>query len=484
MYNVQNKGGFVIVSPDDETETILGYSDSGSIAPENIPENMKAWLQGYAEEISFLRGTRYEVRGAEEVRGAASRSNIAPLVLTHWDQFEPYNNYCPAEGSSNCVTGCVATAMSQIMYSHQHPYATIKEIPSYTTSSKGYVRPAIPAGSTINWSNMLLAYGWYNFDGSGWVQGTYNSTQADAVAQLMMMCGTAVHMNYSGNSSGGRSELIVPAFIKYFDYEPQTVQRVLRSNYSDSQWTDIIYHELANGRPMVYSGVTSSNAGHSFIVDGYQTGDYFHVNWGWSTVGADGYYLLSAMIPKNTSYDFNYGHDAVIGIQPTGQGGTVSPQVSQANGTNIRLIDVQWSENPVKPGSQVTIKATLQNNSATTYDKGFAFIPSTENMFNGSDFGDVSTLTSGEVKVVSKTITAPSTEGEITYAIIYNRDGSWYKDEGLTTDPLIVSNSATGISRTTVNGQQPTDAYYDLSGRRVMNPTKGIFIYQGKKVIR
>ena len=498
-FNVEG-GGYVIVSPDERAASILGYSDSGNIDPENMPENMRAWLQGYAEEIAFIRGTRYEVRGTEETRGTeeargaryevrgASRTNIAPFIMTHWDQFEPYYNECPMDGSDHSVTGCIATAFAQVMYHYQYPNATTKEIPAYTTRTRGFYREAVSAGSSIDYSNMQTAYGWYNHDGSGWVQATYTPAQGAAVAKLMAMIGNGVEMDYTAYSSGGNSELMVPTLTRYFGYDNQTTQRLIRASYSDSQWLDILYHELQNGRPIAYSGVTSGNGGHTFLIDGYQTGDYFHVNWGWSTVSSDGYYLLSAMNPSGTSAysgnGFNNRQDAVLGIQPLGYGGTLSPEVTNADGVCLHLVDIQWSQNPVLPGSEVEIIAKVANNSANAYTMGIVFIPSDAMSFSTADIIPTD-IASGQTVEIRKTITAPSSEGSIKYSAIYDctGGGSWYKDQGFSTEPLIVSNSATGIEHLSPTLSKGEGAWYSLDGRRVEKPARGLYIHNGKKVI-
>lgn len=477
VFNVQNEGGYVIVSPSDQTEAILGFSESGHLDLNNIPDNMRAWLEGYAEEINSLQSAG-TTEAVEAPPAAAGKSNIAPIVSAHWDQFGAYNLTTPTKGGEHTLTGCMAVAMSQAMNVFKHPSSVAKDIPGYTTRTEHLTVNTVPAGTTINWSNIQDAYGWYNYDGSGWVEATYTNTQATAVSNLMLYCGASLGMDYGLSYSGANTVDVASGLTKYFDYEKNTTMFLVRSGYSDANWIDILYHELSKGRPIVYSG--SGNGGHGFICDGYKTGDYFHFNWGWSTMGSDGYYLLNGLNPTNTSYNFNNNNQAVIGIQPTGYGGSVSPKVFQTEDETIRLIDVVATPDPVHPNDQLTITATVQNLTKTTLNSYVIFVEQPRTSFNYNDCVEF-TLASGAIAEVSKTVTAPSSEGELIYQIIGASGGYWTL-LGLS-DPITVSNSATGINNTlNEEREMKNEIWYDLSGRRVENPTNGIFIINGKKV--
>ena len=319
LYVVNAQGqGFVIVSGDDRTIPILGYSDNGQMDTDNMPEHVKAWMQGYADQIAWLE----EHPNAAPAAKTLSAPSISPLLgKTQWNQYEPYNNLCPIlyfkDGQSGrCITGCVATAMAQVMYYHKWPAQTTKEIPGYTqkySNTYDMEVPAIPV-TTIDWGNMLPRY-----------NGSETDEQNNAVAQLMVMCGTSVHMSYSPGGSSANSARVSAALKEYFDYAATTTN-VSRSDYKLSEWNELIYNELAEGRPVVYGG-QSSGGGHEFVIDGYDKDDYFHVNWGWGG-SSDGYFLLSILNPysnqgagASSSQDgYSYDQDANIGIQKnTGQ---------------------------------------------------------------------------------------------------------------------------------------------------------------------
>jgi len=343
VFNVSS-GGFVIVSNDDQTVPILGFGESGSIDTDSLPDNMRAWLQGYAEQIAWLQngltpdpspkgeGSRYS--RARNTAGAPRRAGmtaIAPLVQTNWNQGRPYNDQCPTIDGTKTVTGCVATAVAQLMYYHQWPQTACAAIDGYTTTTldknKADYELTVSGldATTFAWDKMIANYTPVNAEtGKRYLTGT--DEQQAAVATLMLYCGTALHMSYGLSANGGSSaygEAIPYALKSCFGYDGG-IQHCYRKNYSYSAWVDLIYSELAANRPVALGG-QSTGGGHSFICDGYQydnDADYFHINWGWAG-SSDGYFRLSALNPYeqgiggSSSLDgFSFGQDAVIGIQP------------------------------------------------------------------------------------------------------------------------------------------------------------------------
>ena len=213
------------------------------------------------------------------------------------------------------MTGCVATAMAQIMYYHKWPESTTKEIPAFNYAVRYTNTPptydATPV-TTLDWENMLQTY-------------DENSTaeQKAAVATLMSVAGASVKMQFADIVNGGSTasdDDVAPALKEYFDYSA-TARMVMRGRYTYNDWTDLIYTELAAERPVFYSG-QSSGGGHAFVVDGYDGEGYFHVNWGWGGL-YNGYFLLSVLNPggndgagasrSNDGYSFD--QSAVIGIK-------------------------------------------------------------------------------------------------------------------------------------------------------------------------
>jgi len=331
IFNAKGQKGFVIVSGDDRTEPILGYSDKGEITEKNMPENLKYWLECYEMQMKHLDQT--QVAGS---RGSsADRAAIAPLIQTKWDQGAPYNFMCPdgsyvdfdEEGynaNNRCATGCVATAMAQVMYYHKWPKSEIgpfDQIDIGTRNNKGTEEEpdwqldvdhsfhGLPA-TKFDWDNMTLTY---SLDVTG--------SSADAVAKLMRYCGQVVHMNYGLSRNGGSSASVSAShMVANFGYS-KNAKDVSRMFYTVAEWEDLIYRELANSRPVLYGG-NSASGGHQFVCDGYDGKGLFHFNWGWSG-SSDGYFVLSLANPQDlgsgggTNKDgYSYMQNAIIGLEP------------------------------------------------------------------------------------------------------------------------------------------------------------------------
>ena len=324
VFNDKANGGYVIVSGDERTPAVLGYSLTGHYDEADVPVSMRSWLNGYAEQIRYVRthGVRHTTAVADAIEG----EEILPLLDCSWGQNAPYNGQCPIINESIAPTGCVATAMAQIMYYHQWPRQTTKAIPGYITRSYQVEVPEIGV-TTIDWANILPNY----------TSGAYNATQAEAVATLTKLCGASISMNYGPTSSGGYSSDV--PFYEYFGYLPEYIQSVSRNGSSDQVWNQQIYDELKEKRVVLYHG-ESGDAAHSFVVDGYDRDDYFHVNWGWSG-RYNGYFLLSALRPGSYNYDYNQG--AVIGIVPLKEG-TPRLYAMLENGTLTFYYDDQYNE--------------------------------------------------------------------------------------------------------------------------------------------
>ena len=313
VFNVGDDQGFVIAAGDDCVPAILGYADRGTFAGDSLPANVKWWLDGYSDAIGRLQAS-----GQQAPRRAPTHAAIPALLTCQWNQDYPYNMYCPQffDTGETCVTGCVATAMAQIMYYHRvrSVRSVQADIPGYTcrTNWENYGKmtvQGIPKNSPIDWNDMT---------------DTYDNASTDAakraVANLMKYCGVSVKMDYSPSASGASSSYVVTALKNYFGYDAGT-HYVWRSSYSDDAWDELIYNELANGRPVHYSG-QGSEGGHAFVCDGYDGGGYYHINWGWGGY-CDANFLLSDLTPPGfgiggSGGGFNADQGAIIGAKPDG----------------------------------------------------------------------------------------------------------------------------------------------------------------------
>ncbi len=316
VFNIGQGQGFVLVSGDDRTPAILGYADSGSFDMARLPANMQAWLQGYADQLQWLQA--HEDADVEALSYAPSEP-IGPLLTTQWNQNEPFNEQCPLfVNGARSVTGCVATAMGQLLkYLHQtygSPTGTIMDIDEYDCATvwgqeQVHVHVKAKPMTEFDFDNMLEYY-----------SGSESNEQKEAVAKLMAYCGAAVGMDYRDDINGGsgaQTAAVPNALRTYFGVR---TNYAVRESYSYQQWTDMICNELSECRPVMLGG-QSSGGGHTFIVDGYDGYGLFHVNWGWGGL-SDGYFVLSVMNPNNNSGigasssddGYSYAQELVYGI--------------------------------------------------------------------------------------------------------------------------------------------------------------------------
>ncbi len=307
--------GFTIVSGDDRMPEVVGYSAQGTYDPDHLPANYVGFMKAYQETVeALLKGDAQVSGGLAEVRQwraeRAGSAAVAPLLDgIKWDQREPYNNMCPLyEGTNRSVTGCVATAMAQVMMYYQYPKELKTTIKAYNTQTYGIQIPEISSGATYDWDNMLPDYS----------KSDYNSAQADAVAKLMYHCGAAVKMDY-GPLSGAN---VTPAILAtYFGYDADLMQDLTRTVFTLQQWMTLIDNELKAKRPILYSG-QASDGGHEFVCDGSDGKGLYHINWGWGGY-QDGYFDLTILQPtkggagSGSAVDgYNRNCSMIIGIAP------------------------------------------------------------------------------------------------------------------------------------------------------------------------
>ncbi|MBR1932409.1 MAG: C10 family peptidase [Prevotella sp.] len=280
IFNIGQRQGFVVVG----NTGIIGYTTRGTFSPDSMPAAMRWWLSVASKAVPMATG-RHEA--------------VAPLLRTAWGQHSPYNDLCPTEGKNRCLTGCVATAMAQVMAFHRWPEGPTASLPAYTTRTDSLEVEALPPAQ-IDWNLLLPIY-------------TKNDPQEQrlAVATLMRYCGQAVGMDYRPTFSGAYLAEAAQALQQSFGYDDGVRQEV-RSRYTIAQWDSLISHELYVGRPVIYAGQSASNA-HAFVVDGCDADGLFHIDWGW-TGDYNGYFHLHFLKPNDNDYSQNC--TAVVGIRP------------------------------------------------------------------------------------------------------------------------------------------------------------------------
>ena len=447
VFNVGEGQGFVIAGADDRIPAVLGYSSKGQFDPQNMPENMKAWLQGYNDQMAYLN----EHPEAAAPQKTVSGGSISPLLQSEWDQGNPYNLLCPEDGGQHSVTGCAATAMAQVMYFWQWPKQTAAEIPGYKSSDKGFVMSAIPAGKSIDWDNMLPKY-----------TGNETDAQKQAVAELMLLCGTAVQMDYSANSSAASTSYVADAWVNYLDYDAATIYEN-RSSYRLAAWNQKVYDELAAGRPVLYAG-QSSGGGHAFVIDGYDGDDFFHVNWGWGGWCNDGSFLLSILDPGSNSGigassstdGYSYDQGAIFGAQPnTGVIPTITPIMTTSSISAPSGLEV--TRTATTEDFQVDVAASFWNmtGKTCTFDMAYGFYDETDNLLAVATLWSYTLENTYGYGNAKATISfgANITSGSYIIKPISRETGAetWYPNKGTETYFLTAT-----ISDNTLTLQEPT----------------------------
>ena len=298
-------GGFVILDTDATEPRVLAYSHTAPLDLESGNPGLQWWLNAMQRV-----GTRKSPTTPPDTTRFAAR--IDSLITTLWGQEAPFNAWCPtAEGEicedyspdvAHCDVGCVATAVAQMIYYYRYPRQASGEYDFFIGDQQAHTA----FSSTFDWDNMLDYYK----DG-------YNEAQGRAVAQLSYHCGLISMMNYGTNASGSSNQNAIYGLINHFGYSDE-LHYVVRTDYSEPQWMELIYTELNAGRPILYTGVQVDFVqgivgGHSFIIDGYDENGLVHVNWGWQGK-ANGYYDVALLDPL--IFELNDYQDMVLGFAP------------------------------------------------------------------------------------------------------------------------------------------------------------------------
>lgn len=358
VFNVGTTG-FVIIAGDDNVTPILGYSDENNFDPDHLPQNVAKWLEGYKSEIRYVIDKRIRAneiidqqwnnlrKGSKANARTEGTSAVSPLLQTKWNQSPYYNSLCP--GGS--VTGCVATAMSQVMKYWNYP-ATGSGFHSYNHPNYGTLSANF-GNTTYQWASMPNMV----------------TNSNNAVATLMYHVGISVDMNYSPQVSGAYVisdytpvvNCAEYALKTYFGYR-NSLQGIQRKNYTNSQWLDLLKVELDAGRPIIYAGF-GSGGGHCFVADGYDNNNYIHFNWGWGGYN-DGYFQMNALNPNGVGTGggdggYNSEQQAIIGVQP--------PATNQT--FNMALYNyVTPSSSTINYGQAFSITTNITNKGTTTFN--------------------------------------------------------------------------------------------------------------------
>lgn len=300
MYDIGQDEGYVIVNANDGGPEVLAYSDRGSINGAGLLTAMRALLMGYAAEIRSIQSSP----SSEKTAAAAPKpmAAVEPLVGCQWNQLAPYNALCPTYSGGRSATGCVATAMAQVLYYVQPKGCDALD--GYTTKTN-HQRLNNLSETTFNWPLMQRTYA-----------ANDSGQSADEVARLMLYCGQATEMDY-GQASATSAENVVYALRNSF-HLANTCHQVWRKDYASGEWSNLIYNEIAHDRAVLICG-NNAQEGHAFVCDGCDSDGYFHINWGWNG-GSDGYFLIECLSPSSpkdmaTNDGYNSDMTAIVGIR-------------------------------------------------------------------------------------------------------------------------------------------------------------------------
>lgn len=379
IFNATDGNGFVIMSADDRSHPILGYSNVGTFDTDSIAPQVMDWLKGYDREISYLISN--DIQATDEIAAewqslrtggqiqTRNTRNVTPLIQTRWDQAPLYNLLCPYDEDAEdyTVTGCAATAMAQVLKYWEYPNVGTG---THTYYDQNYGWQSADFEVPIYWNEMPNS-----------LSSSSSTMQVYSVARLMRLCGVSADMQYGIASVGGSATNILneaSGLVNNFNYSPN-IDVVGKSSYSDSQWVSILKTELDAARPILYRGSDSeTGGGHAFVCDGYDNNNYFHFNWGWAGV-YDGYFLLSALAPGagqigGGNGNFSANQACIIGLEP-------AEPVSHPSYDLVMSSTLMTSASSYDWGDDIMITRSVKN-SGTANFSGYIIVMVTDNYGN------------------------------------------------------------------------------------------------------
>ena len=383
VFNINSNDGFVIVAANNASIPILGYYDKGHYSNANPSPEFASWMKGYAKQLNYIQSknlaatanitnqwTAY-TNGRNLNNNQRVMSAVPPLTNIVWNQGFPFNNMAPG----GCVTGCCATAQSQVMQYWKYPAHGLlsntynENTPQYTNDYGVISRNFYP--DYYNWANM---------------PDTINGNNND-VALLMYDVGVSIDMNYGGG--GSNAQVVCPnsysnggadsvscqtSYVKFFGYNRYTIRGYYQGQFTNNAWDSVLENELNHGRIIQYTG--GGDLGHTWLVEGYNASSQFFMNWGWGG-SPNGYFALSTLNPYG--YDFDSLQQAVIGIEPPAASAQFyANYTSVAQGVSVHFTDESltpttitswhWSFPGGSPGTSTLQNPVITYNTPGSYD--------------------------------------------------------------------------------------------------------------------
>lgn len=481
--------GIVIIANDDELPAVVGYS----LEPfTTVPPAVEWYLEEADKALQSILA-KGEKRAAIPPTSEFP-PNLEPLLKTIWNQGNPYNKFCPGgNGTSTRLypTGCVATAISQVMKFHKYPKKGTGEH-QYSfkpASGDGRILYANFGETTYDWDNMLNDY-----------KSNYTEEQANAVATLMLHCGVAVDMNYTPSGSGAYGQETCRALKTYFGYNKNT-RLYTRNYYSAAAWIKMVYQELNQYGPIYYSAVDEGSGGHAFVLDGYDETGLVHINWGW---GGDlnGYYDIALLNPSN--YNYTLQQEMILCMDPEAdipyESQIVAPEISYARPASNKSVTISGKVynaavekftgrigcviQNLETGSVTVLKQTdemaLQPIVNGTYWTQSFSLPA--NSLSAVPDGTYRLFVGSRADEDVKWQLVRPKEGGLTNFIV-TKSGDEIKWVS-STDDIWSIDMPTAIKPMSVSNANASARYFDLQGREVSNDARGMVIMKQGNVVK
>jgi hypothetical protein len=496
VYTPQEGAGFVVVSNDDAFTPVLGYSSS-EFNSDDMPDGLKWWFGAINNSLKDGNNRKARTRGDKY-------TPVENFVLSTWGQGKPYNALVPMAGMKKSVTGCVATAMAQILNYYKYPEKS-SGVGSYSLDG-GQSTTNVDMSTTFMWDQILDTYN---------PNHSYSDEEKRPIGELMRDCGFSCHMDYSSDGSSAAISEAAIGMVRNFGFNQAYLYHYMRDFYSQEGWMSMIYKELSARRPILYAAFDENNGGgHAFIFSGIDSEGRVYVNWGWDGTG-NGYYDISDLAPTgNGSYHFNLSQRMLIGITPYPEEAGLLPKYSEICISENYVIEALVALNnriAVRTGtivnlSQIFFKGVIDmvlvNEAGEQYtynflkfeDEGIAYGYGRDGK---NKYISVTDLPAGTYiaylasKAEKDTYYQPvkcEGLGAIGYKIIKHEDGSLEDFPGQTVNIDGVVTAIKPVEMQNTGLTKSSKYIYDLNGRNMgTDPSvlpKGVFIMNGRKVVK
>lgn len=485
LFNNAEANGFVIVSGDDEFPTFIAYSDEHSIDSDRpLPVQLTEYLQIVSQYVAEVQ------KGNTEAPLRASSKTgtpvVAPLLECYWDQGYPNNELCPMIDGAHAPVGCVATAMAQIMYKWKWPEHGRNE-KTYDWGGGRYLSVDFSA-STYDWSRIKAS------DRAN----SASKKAREAVSRLNFDCGVAATMAYGADGSGTLMEQGYIGMYRYLGYSSSKMKMLYRDCFDGTQddWNHIVKNQLDKGQPVLYAAHSTTNtggrdAGHCFVLDGYDSNGFMHVNWGWGG-SCNGYYDITLLDPDDTGYTFNTDQRMTIDIVPDYEGNDDAEKTFPIHMAQPLTVS---TANVALGGRFVAEISECANLSGATviYDIGLALCDKYGKLIrmvqeNSSKYRNITLPYRSYFQVTSINGIMPTGLADGDYVVRFMTTETGYTNWALPNTvggtvnnwvPVMVSNGmayfnevSSGIANLD-NGDKPVASvsYFDLNGRSIKHPT-------------